>query len=86
MRLRDFMNVQRVYRTLSAKWGCPIWMVKKMIRHTIEKGWEKAQADSEAKSLWDKYFPLGKPTPNQYIERLGHARENKENIPFFFYE
>ena len=58
-------------------------MVKQIIQWTIDQSWEKAVSDPEAKLLWDKYFPSGKPTPNQYILRLGHAYESGEDVPFF---
>lgn len=86
MDLHDFLNIRRVLRTMAAQWGCPVWMIKRIIRQTIDQSWEKATSDPEAKALWDKYFPSGKPTPNQYILRLGRAHENGENVPFLFNE
>ena len=81
--LHDFMNVQRVFRTLAAEWGCPVWAVKRTIRRIIDQNWERAMSDPEAKAMWDAYFPTGKPTPDQYILRLGNAHENGEDMPFF---
>lgn len=86
MDLHDSRNVRRVFRTMAEDWGCPVWVVRRTIQQTIDRNWEKAMSDSEAKALWDKYFPSGKPTPNQYILRLGHAHENGENIPFLLNE
>ena len=86
MDLHDFFNVQRVFQTMAAEWGCPVWLVKRMIRRVIDQSWEKAMSDPEEKALWDKYFPSGKPTPNQYILRLGHAHENGEDVPFLLGE
>lgn len=82
MDLRDYLNVRSVFRTMAAQWGCPVWMVKRTLRRTIDQSWEKAMSDPEAKALWDKYFPAGKPTPAQYILRLGHAYEHEENVPY----
>lgn len=59
---------------------------KKTIRHTINRSWDNAMLDPEAKALWQKYFPKGKPTPNQYILRLGHAHENGEDMPYLLNE
>lgn len=82
MNIHDFLNVRRVFRRMAAEWGCPVWMVKQTIRQLIDQSWEKAMLDPEEKSLWDKYFPNGKPTPDQYILRLGRAHENGENVPY----
>ena len=79
---QDSRNIQRVLRTMARSWGYPVWMVQKIIRETIDKNWESAQADSEAKLLWDKYFPNGKPTPEEYILWLGRAQENGEEMPY----
>lgn len=82
MNIHDFLNVRRVFRRMAAEWGCPVWMVKQTIRQLIDQSWEKAMPDPEEKALWDKYFPNGKPTPDQYILRLGHAHENGETVPY----
>lgn len=82
MDLHDSRNVQRVLRTMARNWGYPVWMVKRIIRNTIDKSWELAQLNPEDKALWDKYFPNGKPTPEQYILHLGHARERGEEVPY----
>lgn len=81
MDLHDYLNVRRVFRTMAAEWGCPVWLIKWMLRRMIDKSWEKAMSDPEEKALWDKYFPCGKPTPVQYILLLGHAHEKGEEIP-----
>lgn len=86
MDLHDSFNVQRVFRALAVEWGCPVWMVRQIIQQTIDRSWEKAMSDSKAKALWDKYFPSGKPTPDQYILLLGHAHESGETVPFLFNE
>lgn len=77
----DSRNVRRVLRRLSAEWCCPIWAVERMIQQNIDRSWEKAMSDPEAKALRDKYFPDGKPTPEQYILWLGHAHENRKVVP-----
>ena len=81
MDLHDFLNVRRVFRTMAALWDCPVWVVKRKIRRAIDESWEQAMLDPEEKALWDKHFPNGKPTPNQYILRLGRAQENGETVP-----
>lgn len=81
MNLHDFLNVRRVLRTMAAEWDCPVWVVRRAIRRSIDQSWEKAMSDPEAKALRDKYFPNGKPTPAQYILRLGHAQEKGEEVP-----
>lgn len=84
MNLHDYLNVRRVLKTMAAEWGCPVWVVKLTLRRIIDQSWEKAMIDPEAKTLWDTYFPSGKPTPNQYILRLGHAHEKGEDVPYLF--
>ena len=84
MNLRDYLNVRRVLRTMSAQWNCPVWVVKGIIRRSIQQSWEEAMTNPEQKALCDKYFPKGKPTPDQYILRLGHAHENGEDVPYLF--
>lgn len=86
MDLHDFLNVRRVFRMLAAEWNCPIWAVKLTIRGCIDRSWEKAQSDPEWKAELDKYFPAGKPTPTQYILRLGHAHETGEDVPYLLKE
>ena len=82
MDLHDYLNVQRVLRTMAAEWNCPVKVVKLIIQKAIDESWEKAMSDPEAKVLWAKYFPNGKPSLQQYILRLGRAHETGENIPF----
>ena len=82
MTLHEYVNVRRVFRHMAAQWGCPVFAVKRTIRKTIDDAWEKAKSDPEAKELWGKYFPDGKPTPNQYILLLGRAKENGETVPY----
>lgn len=86
MDLHDYLNVRRVFRVMAIQWRCPVWMVKRTIRKIIDLSWEKAMSDPKAKALWDKYFPNGKPTPDQYILRLGHAHEKGEEVPFLLEE
>lgn len=81
MDLHDALNLQRVYWTLAAQWGCPVWRVDQIIRQAIAQSWEKTESDPQAMALWLKYFPSGKPTPKQYILLLGHAHEQREDIP-----
>lgn len=82
MDLHDSRNVQRVLRTMAVEWGQPVWKVRHIIQQSIDNSWETAVLDPEAKALWDKYFPNGKPTPDQYILRLGHAHETGEDVPY----
>jgi len=82
MDLHDFLNVRRVFRMLAAEWNCPVWVVKRTIRRIINQSWSQAMSDPNEKALWDKYFPNGKPTPDQYILRLGRAHETGEDFPF----
>lgn len=82
MDLHDYMNIRSILRMMAMEWGCPVWMVKRVIRQTIDRCWEKAMLDPQEKALWDKYFPSGKPTPDQYILRLGHAYETGEAVPY----
>ena len=81
MKLHDYLNVRRVLRALATEWKCPVWIVKIIIRGTIQRSWENAMSDHEAKVLWETYFPSGKPSPEQYILRLGHAHETGTEIP-----
>lgn len=84
MNLHDFINVRRVFRAMAVEWGCPVRTVKQIIQRSIDQSWEKAMSDPEALALWTKYLPSGKPTPEQYILRLGHAHESGEDVPFPF--
>ena len=84
MDLHDYLNVRRVFRMLAAEWNCPTWAVKAIIREFIDRGWEDGMSDPEKKRRWEQYFPQGKPTPKQYILRLGHAKESGEEIPYLF--
>lgn len=81
MDLHDYSNVKRVLRTMSREWRVPVWKVEQIIQESIDKTWEKALSDPERKNLLDTYFPAGKPTPHQYILRLGQAHEGNEHIP-----
>ena len=81
MDLHDYLNVRRVVRNMATEWHCPVWAVKLTIRIAINQSWKMALSDPEEKALWDKYFPKGKPSPVQYILRLGHAYEEGEKIP-----
>lgn len=82
MNLDNFLNVRRVFRTMAAEWKCPVWEVKRTIRRTINQSYKMAMLNPMEKALWDKYFPSGKPSPNQYILRLGLAYETGEDFPF----
>lgn len=86
MGLHDYHNIRRVFRTMAAEWNCPVWMVKRTVRKLIDQSWEKSLSDSNTKALWNTYFPNGKPTPEQYILRLGHAHETGEDIPYLLCE
>ena len=86
MDLHDNRNVRRVFRTMAAQWGCPVWMVERIIQQAIDRNWEKAMADPEVSALWGEYLPNGKPTPTEYILRLGHAHERGEDVPYLFLE
>lgn len=84
MDICESRNVHRVFQALSAQWGCPIWLVKRFIKFNIDESYENAKFDPEAQVRWDTYFPNGKPTPDQYVLRLGKAYENGEDIPLLF--
>ena len=86
MDLYDYMNVQRVFQTMAIEWGCQVWMVKQTVQESIDQSWEKALFNSELMSLWNKYFPNGKPTSDEYMSRLGHAYETGEEMPFLLNE
>ena len=81
MNLHDYLNVRRVFRTMANEWGCPVWMVRKIMQQSIDRSWAQAAADPEWKGLWNRFFPAGKPTPSQYILWLGHAYERGEDVP-----
>ncbi len=67
---------------MAAEWKCPVWIVKGTIRRIIDQSWKKAMSNPEEKALWDRYFPNGQPTPDQYILWLGRAHETGEEVPF----
>lgn len=83
MDLHDYLNIHRVFRTIAEEWNCPVWMAKLIVQQTIDQIWEKAESDPDTKARFDQYFPDGKPTPTQYILRLGHAHESGEELPYF---
>ena len=86
MDLHDRQNIKRVLRNIAAQWCCPVWVVKLTIQQKIDMSWEKAISDPYAKALWDRYFPNGKPSTEEYILQLGHAHEQGESIPFLLSE
>ena len=71
---------------MAAEWDCPVWMVKQTVQECIDRSWEKAKLDPEAKVLWDQYFPKGKPTADEYMLRLGRVYETGEEIPFLLHD
>ena len=81
MKIYDFLNVQRVLRTIARQWDCPVWQAKRRIRCAIDQSWEMADSNPDEKGVLDFYFPQGKPTPEQYILRLGQAHEHGEPVP-----
>lgn len=83
MDLHDYLNVRRIFRLLAAEWNCPVWIAKLIIRRFIDQSWEQAVSDPQKRDVWEAYFPEGKPTPTQYILRMGHAHENGEEMPQF---
>ena len=83
---QDYTNIQRVLRTTAEELGCPDWLIKHVIQQNIDRSWEAAKSDPEARARWDEYFPNGKPTPEEYILLLGHALEKREEVPNFFCE
>ena len=86
MDLHDYLNIRRVLRIMAKQWHCPVWMVKKIIQRNIDLSFEKAMSDPNSIALWNRYFPNGKPTPEQYILLLGHAHETGAEIPFLLEE
>lgn len=83
MDIHNYWNVQRVFQMLGRQWGCPIWKVKRMIQEAIDYNWKIMQFDPTAKELWEKYFPDGKPTVEEYIACLGTLHEKGEEMPYF---
>ena len=84
MDLHDRRNIERVKRWIAKKWNLPLWRVSLIIQGAIDHSWEIAMLDPEKKALWDKYFPDGKPTSDEYILWLGHAYERGETMPYLF--
>lgn len=84
MDLHDFLNVRRVLGILAMQYGCTVREFKERTQKMIDRNWENAQSVPEEKALWDKYFPEGKPTTEQFILCLGQAHEKGEEMPFFF--
>jgi len=82
MDLHDRANVNRVFRLMSKEWGVPVWKVKQILQEYIDQSWEASAQIPENQALWNKYFPDGKPTSEQYVLRLGHARETGEQVPY----
>lgn len=57
-------------------------MAERKIQEEIDKSWKCAQLDPQEKALWDKYFPEGKPTAEQYILWLGRGKDGGEELPY----
>ena len=81
MNLRERRNLARAFRMLARDWHCPIWMVNLFIQRAIDESWEKAAYNPQLKALWDKHFPNGKPTPEEYILFQGRKFEKGEEMP-----
>lgn len=81
MTAHETRNVRRTLRLLSSRWGYPVWLVERTIQQSIDECWQTAQNDPGEKALWDKYFPNGKPTAQEYILLLGNAHENGQHVP-----
>ena len=77
----EAMNVANVFKIMAAEWGCPVFMVKMTIRERIDESWEKSRSNPKKKALWDKYFPEGKPTPEQYILLIGNSQKKGQTVP-----
>lgn len=86
MNAHDRTNVNRVLQHLSREWMQPVWKVIHLIQQSIDRSWEEAMLDADKKALWDRYFPNGKPTPEEYILLLGHAHEENVDIPYLLKE
>ena len=82
MDLHDRANVNRVFRLMSKEWGVPVWKVKQILQEYIDQSGEASAQNPEKRALWNKYFPDGKPTSEQYILRLGHAHETGKQVPY----
>ena len=82
MDLHDFLNVRRVLKLLAREWGMPVILVKARIQRSLDETWDNAQGEPDAAARLAKYFPEGKPTPEGYILRLGHAYEKGEDVPY----
>ena len=86
MDLHDYFNVRRILRLLAKERKCPVWVVRRSIQQIIDRNWEAALQNPEDKAVWDRYFPDGRPSTEQYILCLGHAHERGEDVPYFFKE
>ena len=82
MNPQERKKVNGVLRVMSKQWGIPVWKTEQIIQEKIDKTWKIAMLEPDRKVLLDKYFPDGKPTPQEYILRLGHAHETEEDVPF----
>ena len=86
MDLHDFLNLRRVRGLLAMQCGCTVREFKENTQKMIDRNWENAQSVPEERVHWDKYFPDGKPTTEQFILCLGHIHEKGEEMPWFFRE
>ena len=82
----DDSKIQNMYQIITEKTGQPEWLVGIILCYGIERSWEIAEQDLELKILWEKYFPKGKPTPEEYLLWLAQAQESGEDIPFLLRE
>lgn len=86
MDAHDHDNVQVILWLMAQQYGCTVRDFTVTFQQMIDRNWENARSDPEEKAHWDKYFPDGKPTTEQYILCLGHAHERNEELPYFFKE
>lgn len=84
MWIRDQIRIRRVLHRMASQWGCPVWLVWFTVWHGIDTSWRSIRTDPEARMLWDRYFPGGKPAPGQYILRLWDAADRGEEVPLLF--
>lgn len=79
-------NVMRVLRLLARTWQMPTELAYRRIQQAIDESWELAQEPGKEtiRELWQRYFPGGKPTPEEYFIWYAAEQEAGRKPPYLF--
>ena len=79
-------NVMRMLRLLGREWRMPPELAHRRIKEIIDQSWELAQQPGKETNweLWQRYFPGGKPTPEEYFIWYAAETEKGHKPPYLF--